>query len=233
MGFGCIDFATLDGATRICGLAHVPVDVLPIPLPVESCLSSVFPPPLPMFSIQATDYGLAVVTVSGGPTMDCWPKYSAEYKALYDRLGSFVLLFDLRTMGMPDFAVISAHTKLAMELKARTCRQVVGTIILADPEISAVVERLVRRGGQAAPFYATGDPGLAALRAAHMCSVIFGQKPQVRHFQLKLRSLSAATSAGPLPPSALASGVSGLMALLLAALLRSHRHILSQPRTGK
>jgi hypothetical protein len=118
-----------------------------------------------------------VISVTASPSEDTWQKYQQTFLRLYDKYPHFIVVFDLRNMGMPSLSVIDEKRKLLMKLKPRTCRQLLAAIVITSYEpVRDVIMALVSAAGQAAPFYAFTDPALAAEKAAQLAHLIKGTR---------------------------------------------------------
>jgi hypothetical protein len=103
---------------------------------------------------------VAVLTIlPGGITVDEWPQYEASYRALYEQYPVFVLVFDVRELGIPALQVIRNKIALMQSMKHRTVLQISTVVIITQYEIiKQLVETLMKAGGQAATYAITTNP---------------------------------------------------------------------------
>ncbi len=128
-------------------------------------------------TVKTVEQCVVVISMASSPTEDMWHKYQQTFLRLYDKYPHFVVVFDLRKMGMPSLGVIEEKRKLLMKLKPRTCRQLLAAVVITAYEpIRDIIMALVTAAGQAAPFYAFTDPQLAAHKAAQLAHLIKGTR---------------------------------------------------------
>lgn len=130
------------------------------------------PTPLP-FTMTTIDQCVIVIKITDPLTVEAFGRYQTAFKRLYDKYPHFVLVYDLTEMSMPDFAVMHKKQQLILEMKARSCRQLLAAIVITSSEIfKQTIQTLVKIGGQASPFYAFTDVGEAAATAARLAMLI-------------------------------------------------------------
>ncbi len=170
--------------------------------------------PMSDIKVKTVEQCVVVISMAANPTEDMWHKYQQTYLRLYEKYPHFVVVFDLRNMGMPSLKLIDEKRRLLMKLKPRTCRQMLAAIVITSYEpIRNIILALVSAAGQAAPFYAYTDPRQAAEKAARLAHLIKGTK----YFM------------SPVNPKALTWGKASAAvktALVIMVFARSIRHFL-------
>lgn len=107
--------------------------------------------------------------------MESWPAFEAGFRGIYAKHRSFVLVFDLREMGIPDIGIVSRLLALVSELKVHSFRQLIAAVVLTSSTlIRDLIVAIVRRAGQAAPFYAYSSVNDAVQTAAYLAAVEYG-----------------------------------------------------------
>jgi hypothetical protein len=119
---------------------------------------------------------VAVLTIlPGGFSVHEWPQYEAEYLALYEQHPVFVLVCDVRELGMPDLQVIRNKMELMKSMKHKTVLQITSVVIITQYEIiKQLVETLMKAGGQAATYAITTNPADAVAYAADFAQAYSG-----------------------------------------------------------
>lgn len=125
------------------------------------------------FSIRTVDNCVVVLQMNQTPTTEGWEVFKTAFLRIYQKYPHFVLIFDVSRMGFPSFDLINRTKTLIFSLKSRSCRQLLGTIVITAFEpIKAVIENLVQSAGQAAPFYAYTSVEEAAATAAELAHIL-------------------------------------------------------------
>ena len=159
--------------------------------------------------------GVMIVSLQGGMDQAHWPQYEAAYRRMYATTAAFVLVFDARSFGLPDLAVVQAKMRLMQAMKHRTVCQVAAVVVLTEYDlIKRLVNTLVRAGGQAAPFQITTCPKEAAAIVADHVQAAAGS------------SVASYKAAHPLAPTFGDVDGATLVALVLLRFVLFQRHFL-------
>jgi hypothetical protein len=118
---------------------------------------------------------VAVIAFHDTPSMECWPQYLQCFTRLYDKYAQFVMVFDVSGMGVPSFDVIASKKQLIMDMKPKTARQVLATIVVTPYEpIRDIIVALVQAAGQSSPFYAFSDTRSVVQTVSRLYRIIKG-----------------------------------------------------------
>jgi hypothetical protein len=172
---------------------------------------------VPSISLSVIADHVGIVRITGQPTAEDWPQYEQQVLRMYNTRGRFVLVYDLRGMGMPSFDIIARQRRLLQRLKPWTCRKMLGIVVLTSSEsMRDIIAALVRAAGQASPFYTC-------------CSV-----QELLPIVLRLSGILRGDGAGGRgrPPTALVPGVkwaavnsAGVAGVVMVLFIRCARHL--------
>jgi hypothetical protein len=156
----------------------------------------------PTITFSHVDKHVVVLTAVGSPSIEQWPQFEHEFRNMYDAHSSFVLLFDLRKMGMPDMTTAIRLMNLVSEMKVHSFRQLIAAVILTSSvTLRDLIVSIVRKAGQAAPFYAFSDASAAVTTAAYLSCIERGV-PGLTKPACMRNMARAQISSGALPSSA-------------------------------
>ena len=136
----------------------------------------------PPFTFRTIHNCVVVVTFHDTPTMECWAQYVQCFTRLYDKYAQFVIVFDVSGMGVPAFDVIANKKQLIMDLKPKTAKQVLATIVVTPYEhIRDIIVALVKAAGQSSPFYAFSETSSVVHTVCRLVRIIKRLHAPVHH----------------------------------------------------
>jgi hypothetical protein len=173
----------------------------------------------PSISLDVCKGHVAVVRITGQPTAAEWPQYEQQVLRMYNTRGRFVLVYDLRDMGMPSFDIIARQRRLLQRLKPWTCRKMLGVVVLtASESMRDIIAALVRAAGQASPFYTCCSVQELLPIVLRLSAILRGGRG---------RRAAAVPASMPPRPAWAAVNTAGLAGIVLMLFIRCARHLIA------